>query len=158
MLFRSLRNLGGIIIVDFIDMQEEEHRRQVLRALEKSLERDHSRIAISEVTSLGLVQITRKRTRESLERLLCEPCPTCAGRGALKSVETVCYEVFREILRAQRQFGAQKILVVASRSVVDFLLDDESTSIAELEEFIGIPIRFQVENNYTQEQYDVVLL
>ena len=153
-----LRNLGGIIIVDFIDMQEEEHRRQVLRALEKSLERDHSRIAISEVTSLGLVQITRKRTRESLERLLCEPCPTCAGRGSLKSVETVCYEIFREILRAQRQFGAQKILVVASRTVVDFLLDDESTSIAELEEFIGIPIRFQVETNYTQEQYDVVLL
>ncbi len=153
-----LRNLGGIIIVDFIDMEEEDHRRQVLRALEKGLERDHSRISISEVSSLGLVQITRKRTRESLEHVLCEPCPTCSGRGSLKSAETVCYEIFREILREQRQYNAQKLLVVASRSVVDLLLDEESTSIAELEEFIGIPIRFQVETHYTQEQYDVVLL
>ena len=153
-----LRNLGGIIIVDFIDMQEEEHRRQVLRMLEKSVERDHSKISISEVTSLGLVQITRKRTRESLEHVLCEPCKTCAGRGSQKTPETVCYEILREILREQRQFNAQKMLVVASRAVVDLLLDEESTSIAELEEFIGIPIRFQIEVNYTQEQYDVVLL
>ncbi len=153
-----LRNLGGIIIVDFIDMTEEEHRRQVLRALEKSIERDHSKITISDVTSLGLVQITRKRTRESLERVLCEPCPTCAGRGSIKSAETICYEIFREILREQRQFDARRLLVVASQSVVDLLLDEESTSVAELEEFIGIPIRFQVETNYTQEQYDVVLL
>jgi ribonuclease G len=153
-----LRNLGGIIIVDFIDMREEEHRRQVLRMLEKSVERDHSKISISEVTSLGLVQITRKRTRESLEHVLCEPCKTCAGRGSQKTPETVCYEILREILREQRQFNAQKMLVVASRAVVDLLLDEESTSIAELEEFIGIPIRFQIEVNYTQEQYDVVLL
>ena len=153
-----LRNLGGIIIVDFIDMVEDEHRRQVLRALEKSLERDHSKISVSDVTSLGLVQITRKRTRESLEHVLCEPCATCNGRGSIKSAETVCYEIFREILREQRQFDAQKLLVVASQTVVDLLLDEESTSIAELEEFIGIPIRFQVESTYTQEQYDVVLL
>jgi ribonuclease G len=153
-----LRNLGGIIIVDFIDMAEEEHRRQVLRALEKSIERDHSKITVSEVTSLGLVQITRKRTRESLAHVLCEPCPTCAGRGSIKSAETVCYEIFREILREQRQYDAQKLLVVASQGVVDLLLDEESTSVAELEEFIGIPIRFQVETSYTQEQYDVVLL
>ncbi|MGD9602343.1 MAG: ribonuclease E/G [Gammaproteobacteria bacterium] len=153
-----LRNLGGIIIVDFIDMLEDDHRRQVLRALEKSLERDHSKITISDVTSLGLVQITRKRTRESLEHVLCETCPTCAGRGSIKSAETVCYEIFREILREQRQFDAQKLLVVAAQNVVDLLLDEESTSVAELEEFIGIPIRFQVETTYTQEQYDVVLL
>jgi ribonuclease G len=130
----------------------------VLRALEKSLERDHSKITISEVTSLGLVQITRKRTRESLEHVLCESCPTCAGRGSIKSAETVCYEIFREILREQRQFDARKLLVVASQTVVDMLLDEESNSVAELEAFIGIPIRFQVESNYTQEQYDVVLL
>jgi len=153
-----LRNLGGIIIVDFIDMLEEEHRRQVLRALEKSLERDHSKITISEVTSLGLVQITRKRTRESLEHVLCEPCPTCSGRGSIKTAETVCYEIFREILREQRQYDARRLLVVAAQNVVDLLLDEESTSVAELEEFIGIPIRFQVETAYTQEQYDVVLL
>jgi ribonuclease G len=153
-----LRNLGGIIIVDFIDMTDSEHQRQVTRALEKSLERDHSKVTISEVTSLGLVQITRKRTRESLEHVLCETCPTCAGRGSIKTAETVCFEIFREILREARQYDAQSLLVVASQEVVDRLLDEESTSIAELEAFVGIPIRFQVESAYTQEQFDVVLL
>jgi ribonuclease G len=153
-----LRNLGGIIIVDFIDMSSENHQRQVLRALGKSLQRDHSRMTISEVTSLGLVQITRKRTRESLEHVLCEACPTCEGRGSIKSAETVCYEILREILREARQFDAQKLLVVASQGVVDILLDEESTSVVELEEFIRIPIGLQVESAYTQEQYDVVLL
>jgi ribonuclease G len=153
-----LRNLGGIIIIDFIDMLDTEHQRQVLRALEKSLERDHSKISVSEVTSLGLVQITRKRTRESLEHVLCETCPTCGGRGSVKTAETVCCEIFREILREARQFEAQSLLVVASQDVVDRLHDEESTSVAELEEFIGVPIRFQIETAYTQEQFDVVLL
>lgn len=153
-----LRNLGGIIIVDFIDMSNEDHQRQVLRALAKSLERDHSRTSISEVTSLGLVQITRKRTRESLEHVLCEQCPTCDGRGSIKSAESVCYDILREILREARQFDAQKLLVVASQRVIDILLDEESNSVVELEEFIRIPIRLQVEAAYTQEQYDVVLL
>lgn len=153
-----LRNLGGIIIIDFIDMIEPEHQRQVLRALEKNLDRDHAKTTISEVTSLGLVQITRKRTRESVEHVLCEPCPTCAGRGSIKTAETICYEIFREILREARQFEAQSLLVVASQEVVDRMLDDESTSVAELEEFTRIPIRFQVEIAYSQEQYDVVLV
>lgn len=153
-----LRNLGGIIIVDFIDMTDPEHQRQVLRALEKSLERDHSKTSVSEVTSLGLVQITRKRTRESLEHVLCEPCPTCAARGSVKTVESVCFEIFREILREARQFDAQNLLVVSSQEVVDRLLDEESNSIAELEAFVKIPIRFQVESTYGQEQYDIVLL
>lgn len=153
-----LRNLGGIIIVDFIDMQDPEHQRQVLRALEKNLERDHYKVTISEVTSLGLVQITRKRTRESLEHVLCESCPTCRGRGTVKTAESVCYEIFREILREVRQFDAKKLLVIASQPVVDLLLDDESTSVAELEAFIGRSITFQVEPVYGQEQYDIVLL
>jgi len=153
-----LRNLGGIIIIDFIDMSDEEHQRQVLRALEKSLERDHTKTSISEITSLGLVQVTRKRTRESLEHVLCEPCPVCAGRGSTKTVETVCYEILREILREARLFETQRLLVVAARDVVDRMLDEESNSVAELEEFIGRPIRFQVENLYFTEQYDVVLL
>ena len=153
-----LRNLGGIVIVDFIDMNDSEHQRQVLRALSKWLERDNSKVNISEVTSLGLVQITRKRTRESLEHVLCETCPTCSGRGSIKSAESICYEIFREILREARQFEAQKLLVVASQTVVDLLLDEESQGVVELEEFIGVPIRFQVEPAYTQEQYDVVLV
>ena len=153
-----LRNLGGIIIIDFIDMQTEDHKRQVLRALEKHVERDHANCHISEISSLGLVQMTRKRTRESLEHILCEACPVCGGRASVKTAETVCYEIFREILREARQFDVQQLLVLAAQEVVDLLLDEESTSLAELEAFIGKPIKFQVEALYTQEQFDVVLL
>ncbi len=153
-----LRNLGGILIIDFIDMQDEEHKRQVLRALEKNLERDHAKCHISQVSALGLVEMTRKRTRESLEHVLCEDCPTCAGRGSLRTAETVCYEIFREIIREARQYDAQTFLVLASQEVVDRLLDEESTSVAELEDFIGKPIKLQVESLYSQENYDVVMM
>ena len=153
-----LRNLGGIIIIDFIDMSDEEHKRQVLRALQKCLDKDHARTQITEVSTLGLVEMTRKRTRESLEHILCEECPTCGGRASVKTAETACYEIFREILRESRLFDAQQLLVLASQEVVDLLLDEESDSLAELEAFIGKPIKFQVESLYTQEQYDVVPL
>ena len=151
-----LRNLGGIIILDFIDMQEPEHKRQVLRTLEKCLDRDHTKSYVSELSSLGLVQMTRKRTRESLEHVLCETCSTCGGRGSIKTAKTVCYEIFREILRFAKQFETQRFLVLASQEVIDMMLDEESNSVIELEEFIGCSIRFQVETSYTQEQYDIV--
>ncbi len=153
-----LRNLGGIIIIDFIDMSEEDHRRQVLRALEKALEKDHARTNVCEVSSLGLVEMTRKRTRESLEHVLCEPCPTCSGRGSVKSAETVCYEIFREILRESRQFDARQLMVLAAQDVIDLLVDEESNSLAELEDFIGVPIKLQAEVLYSQEQFDVVIM
>ena len=153
-----VRNLGGIIIIDFIDMKDPEHRWQVLRNLERALERDHARTAISPVSDLGLVQMTRKRTRESLERTLCETCATCQGRGTVKSAETICYEIFREILRDARSYDNDTLLVLASQSVVDRLLDEESANVADLEEQIGKTVRFRVEGIYTQEQYDVVLL
>jgi ribonuclease G len=153
-----LRNIGGIIIIDFIDMTSEEHKRQVLRTLEKSLARDHTKSYVSEVSALGVVQMTRKRTRESVEQVLCMPCPTCNGSGSVKTPETVCYEIFREILREARQFDTEKLLVLASQEVVDRLVDEESRAFAELEEFIGKPISVQVESQYTQEQYDVVMM
>ncbi|WFF43365.1 ribonuclease G [Salinicola endophyticus] len=153
-----LRNLGGIIIIDFIDMEELEHQRQVLRVLEKALERDHAKNKLTGVTELGLVQLTRKRTRESLEQTLCEPCPTCHGRGTLKTPETICYEIFREILREERAYSPETYMVLASQSVVDRLLDEESAAVADLESFIGKTIRFQVEAHYSQEQYDIVLM
>ncbi|MDH5323888.1 MAG: ribonuclease G [Gammaproteobacteria bacterium] len=153
-----LRNLGGIIIIDFIDMSDPEHRSQVLSALERSLEQDKSKSYISEVSDLGLVEMTRKRTRESLEHVMCEVCPTCAGRGSIKSAETVCYEIFRELIREARQYDAQQFLVIASQEVVDLMVDEESNTVAELEEFIDKPIKFQVETMYNQEQYDVVLM
>ncbi len=153
-----LRNLGGIIIIDFIDMAVAEHRRQVLRALEKALARDRTKVYMAEMSSLGLVELTRKRTRESLERVLCEPCPACEGRGMLKTPQTVCYEIFREILREARQFGADEYLVLASQVVIDLLLDEEAPSLMGLQEFIGKPIQLKVEPFYLQEQYDVVLM
>ncbi len=153
-----LRNLGGIIIIDFIDMQKEEHKQQVIEALEQALESDHAKTFVSDVSSLGLVEMTRKRTRESLEHLLCESCPTCEGRGYVKTATTVCYEIFREILREYRQFNARELLVLASQEVIELLLDEESDSLAQTQEFIGVPIRLQGERLYTQEQFDVVLL
>jgi ribonuclease G len=152
-----LRNLGGIIIIDFIDMEHESHKRQVLKSLEKYLAKDHAKTQVCEVSPLGLVEMTRKRTRESLEHVLCEPCKICHGRGSLKTTETVCYEIFREILREARFYDeAQQLLVMANQDVVDRLLDEEATNLAELETFIKIPVKLQVEAHLSQESYDVV--
>lgn len=153
-----LRNLGGIILVDFIDMADTDHKRQVLRALEKAVARDRTKVSFSEMSPLGLVELTRKRTRESLEHVLCQPCPVCHGRGSLKTPQTVCYEIFREILREARQYGANEYLLLASQTVVDVLMDDESASLLGLQEFIRRPIQLKVEPTYHQEQYDIVLL
>ncbi|WP_339672511.1 ribonuclease G [Dasania marina] len=154
----KIRNLGGIIIIDFIDMKDAEHKRQVHRALDKAMANDHAKTTITGVSELGLVEMTRKRTRESLEHVLCEACPVCQGRGSVKTAETICYEIFREILREARAYENDALMVLASQGVVDRLLDEESASVADLEEFIGKTIRFQVEIMYSQEQFDVILL
>ena len=153
-----LRNLGGIIIIDFIDMKSEDHKKQVLQALERNLEKDRAKTKITEVSVLGLVEMTRKRTRESLEHILCEPCCACGGRGVLKTAETMCLEIFREIIREVRLYKVQTLLVLASNEVVEMLLDEEADMLAELEIFLGVQIKFRVEAEYNQEQYDVVLL
>jgi ribonuclease G len=153
-----LRNLGGIIIIDFIDMEEEEHRRQVLQALEKALTGDHAKTHVSAVSPLGLVEMTRKRTRESLAHLLCAPCPACEGRAFVKTPETVCYEIFREVLRQAGQFDCQQLLVLAHQDVIERLLDEESAALGELEVLVGKPVRLQTEALYLHDQYDVVLM
>ena len=153
-----LRNLGGIIIIDFIDMTVEEHRRQVLRTLEKALAKDHAKTTVYEFSPLGLVEMTRKRTTDSLQRQLCTPCQSCGGKGRIKSAETMIYEIFREITRAVRQFESASLMVVASTQVVNRIVDEESAAVADLETFVGKPIRFQGEDQYSMEQYDVVLL
>ncbi|MGJ8689106.1 MAG: ribonuclease G [Gammaproteobacteria bacterium] len=152
-----IRNLGGIIILDFIDMIDPEHQRQVMRTLTKALEKDHARTSVTSMSELGLVEMTRKRTRESLGQVLCSACPVCEGKGRLKTPETICYEVFREILRVARAYENDVILVMASQGVVDRLLDEESSTLADLEELIGKTVKFEVEPMYTQEQFDVVL-
>jgi len=151
-----LRNLGGIIILDFIDMKESAHKEQVLRALTNSMKNDRARHHICEVSALGLVEMTRERTRESLGHILCEPCSVCGGQGVVKTLETICYEIFRELLREARQFDVGQYLILAAVEVVDRLLEEESNSIAELEAFIGRPIKLQAEPLYVQDQFDVV--
>ncbi len=153
-----LRNLGGIIIIDFIDMDSEEHRQAVLTEFNKALARDHTRLTVNGFTALGLVEMTRKRTRESLAHVLCEECPTCGGRGEVKTARTVCYEILRELLREARQFNAREFRVLGSVPVVDIFLDEESQGLAMLSDFIGKPISVQAEPSYTQEQYDIVLM
>ncbi len=153
-----LRNLGGIIIVDFIDMAREEHQQAVLAEFRKQLSRDRTRTTVSGFTQLGLVEMTRKRTRESLAHLLCEPCPTCQGRGQVKTARSVCYDILREILREARQFNPREFRVVASAGVVEMLLDEESVHLAGLSEFVGKPISLSAEPTMSPEQYDIVLL
>ncbi len=153
-----LRNLGGIIIIDFIDMEEADHRDNVLQVLAQSLSRDHARHQITPVSPLGLVEMTRKRTRESLQHILCEDCPSCAGRGFVMTAETVCFEIFREIIRQSRQFEFDEVLVLAHQDVIELLLDEQARSLAELEEQTGKTTRLQTESLYLQDQFDVVLL
>jgi ribonuclease G len=153
-----LRNLGGIVIADFIDMTRTDHQDSVLAEFRKQLARDRVRTTVSGFTQLGLVEMTRKRTRESLAHVLCEPCPTCEGRGILKTARSVCYDILREVLREARQFDPKEFRVVASASVVEMLLDEESQHLAGLSEFIGKPISLSVEPSLTPEQYDIVLL
>jgi ribonuclease G len=153
-----LRNLGGIIICDFIDMDSPEHRDAVLEEFRKALALDHTRITVNDFSSLGLIEMTRKRTRESLAHVLCEPCPTCQGRGEVKTAQTVCYEILREIVREVRQFNAREYRILASQQVIDLFLDEESQSLAQLSDFIGKTVSLQVETLYTQEQYDIILM
>jgi ribonuclease G len=153
-----LRNLGGIIVVDFIDMDSAEHRDAVLAEFRKALSRDRTRVTVNGFSQLGLVEMTRKRTRESLAHVLCEPCPVCLGRGELKTAQTICYDILREILRTDRQFSAKEYRILAAQKVIDLFLEEESDSLAELGDFIGKPISMQVETAYGQEQYDVILV
>ncbi len=153
-----LRNIGGIIIVDFIDMETDEHRNAVLNEFRKALARDRTHMSVNGFTQLGLGEMTRKRTRESLAQVLCEPCPVCEGRARLKTAQTVCYTILRELTREARQFNAREYRVLASQAVIDLFLEEESASLAMLSDFIGKPVSLQVESAYHQEQYDIILM
>jgi len=153
-----LRNLGGIIVADFIDMLREDHRDAVLSEFRKQLARDRVKTMVSGYSALGLVEMTRKRTRESLAHMLCEPCPVCEGKGSVKTARTVTYDILREILREARQFNPREFRIIAAPSVIDVLLDEESQHLAGLSDFIGKPISLRSEMAMAQEQYDIVLL
>jgi ribonuclease G len=153
-----LRNLGGIIIVDFIDMVRQDHRESVLAEFRKQLARDRVKTMAGEFSQLGLVEMTRKRTRESLAQMLCEPCGVCAGKGIVRTARSVTYDIFREILREARQFNPREFRVVASPKVIELFLDEESQHLAGLSEFIGKPVSLQSESAMGQAQYDIVLI
>jgi ribonuclease G len=153
-----LRNLGGIVILDFIDMENLEHRTAVLSELNRALSRDRTKVSVSGFSALGLVEMTRKRTRESLAHILCEPCPACGGKGQVKTARTICYEILRELTREAKQFNPREFRILASQVVIDMFLEEESQHLAMLGAFLGKPISLQVETVYHQEQYDVILM
>ena len=153
-----LRNLGGIIIVDFIDMDTQEHQSAVLAEFNKALSLDRTRVTVSGFTQLGLIELTRKRTRESLAHILCQPCPTCSGRGEVKTARTVAYEILREVLRESRQFSTREMRILAAPVVIDLFLDEESQALAMLSDFIERPVSLHAESGYNQEQFDIVLM
>ncbi|NIH15898.1 ribonuclease G [Serratia symbiotica] len=153
-----LRNLGGIIIIDFIDMDNEEHRRRVLHSLEQGLSKDRVKTTVNGFSQLGLVEMTRKRTRESIEHVLCHSCSACNGCGTVKTVETVCYEILREIVHVHHAYDSDRFLVYASAAVSEALKSEESHALAEVEIFVGKQVKVQIEPLYSQEQFDVVMM
>jgi len=153
-----LRNLGGMILIDFIDMVEPEHKKRVLHSLEVGMAKDRAKSNIYGFTALGLIEMTRKRTRESLEHLLCGECPACQGRGSIKTVETICFEITRELVRVNKAYKVDKFVVYASAIVANALLGEESHILAELEAFVGKPIKVQNEPLYHQDKFDVVMM
>ena len=153
-----MRNLGGMIILDFIDMENPDHRNAVLSELNKTLATDRTKVFVSDFSALGLVEMTRKRTRESLAHILCEPCPACGGKGQVKTSRTACYEILREIMREAKQFNPREFRILASQTVIDMFLEDESQHLAMLSDFIGKPVSLQVETGYVQDQYDIILM
>lgn len=151
-----LRNLGGIIIIDFIDMETDTQRETVLQELQKAVDIDRARTNINGFTSLGLVEMTRKRTRESLAHLLCEQCEVCNGRGEHKNAQTICYEIMRELLRESKQFNAKEFKVIASTAVIDLLTDEEAQSLANLSDFINKRVSLQADSQYAREAFDII--
>jgi ribonuclease G len=152
-----LRNLGGIIIIDFIDMDTKDHQAAVLHELNRHLARDYTRTTVNDFSSLGLIEMTRKRTRESLAHIMCEPCAVCTGKGEVKTAQTVCYEILREIIREHRQFNPKEFRIVAAPDVIDLFLEEENQFLAMLGDFVKKPIRLQAEGSFRQDQYDIVL-
>lgn len=152
-----LRNLGGIIIVDFIDMEKHENRERVFNAFVEAMKKDKSKNTISHISELGLIQMTRKRVRESLGRTLCEACLYCEGKGFVKSPRTLCFEIFRKVLRLAKH-GSERIIVTAHPSVAELLTDEERAGIEDIENTYNVKITIRESRNLHQENYEVTVL
>jgi ribonuclease G len=152
-----LRNLGGIIVIDLIDMQEEENRKRTIQVLEEALERDKAKTQIIQFSELGLVEMTRKRTRESLGRILLDECSYCHGVGHAKSSTTICYQLFREVVAESRAYPCEKLMVIAHPDIIDLLVGEESGAVEQLEKFLNKEITLKSDEDFKQDHYEVVL-
>jgi len=152
-----LRNIGGIIIIDFIDMEKEVNREKVYAALEDALKNDKSKSNILKISELGLVEMTRKRVRESIGRMMCEPCPYCEGRGYVKSKTTVCHEIFREVRREMLDIRGTKVLLTVNPQVADLLYDEERRGLEELEKKYKKRVTVRAKPGFHQEQFEIVI-
>lgn len=155
----KLRNLGGIIIIDFIDMVNSQYKTHLIEGLNKAMATDSVRTEISELSSLGLVQMTRKRTRESLEHILCVSCPLCHRRGSIKSLKTVCYDIFRELKRVAYTFSFwHGFLIIAAENVINYMINEEVNLLKEVEADLKKPLAWRIEKSFSQEQYNILPL
>lgn len=150
-----LRNCGGIIIIDFIDMEKEDHRDQVYNTLLEALKKDRSKTNVLPISGLGLVEMTRKRTRDTLTRLMCTGCPYCEGTGVVKSTVTVCYELVRELMKVIKKSEANKVFIYAHPEVTARLCSEDAEMVETLEETFGKQLVIRSENNYHIEQYEI---
>ena len=152
-----VRNVGGIIIIDFIDMEKESHREQVLQALEEELKKDRARTNVTAMSDLGLVEMTRKRIRPSLVKTLCEPCSYCDGKGYIKRKSTIANEIFREIERevGLSDLNKKSLIIHCHAEIVDWIYEEENETLEHLEKKFGHSIAFKIETAYHLEQYEI---
>ena len=151
-----LRNIGGIIIIDFIDMEIENHREKVFNALKEEMDKDKSKTNILKISELGLIEMTRQRTGNNLDRILCEPCPYCEGKGAVKSKLTVCFEIFRELEREGANTPSGTLCVLANPDIANLLLEDAKDTIEQLEKMLNRKILVKVDRGLHQENYEII--
>lgn len=152
-----LRDLGGIIMIDLIDMTDDEHRQRVIDALIKALSEDRSKYTISPISAFGIIEMTRKRTRANLRQIMCETCPTCGGRGYVKTIETLVYELFRDLMREARELSPKKLTVVGDPALIEFIREEESLAFSDLQVLLRFPIRLESNDAYVDGQYEIAV-
>ncbi|OGQ95420.1 MAG: ribonuclease [Deltaproteobacteria bacterium RIFOXYD12_FULL_57_12] len=151
-----LRNIGGIIIIDFIDMEDEAHREKVFQTMQEAVKKDKSRINILKLSEFGLVQMTRKRNRDNLARAMCEPCPICDGIGQMKSRRTVCYEIFRTVTRNARKMAGDCVTLKVPPDVADIMLKEESLTVETLERETGKRFVIAPSQDLLHKKYEII--
>ena len=151
-----LRDLGGIIVLDFIDMEEKKNRQKVFQAIEQELKKDRSPSKALQVSDFGLIIITRKRVKQSLERVMTEPCPYCTGTGVIKSSSTICYEILSEVKKISSDLNGHKLLLRVNPDIARALKEEEAAVVKDLKQSIGKDVSIQADVQLHHEQFDVM--